>query len=169
MRNLVEGLSWASEWEKSWNVPTKASLYKARARLGPEPLEALFTAVAQPLAAEATKGAFYRAWRLMSVDGTSLDLADTPENEERFGRPGSGRARVAARSPRCASSRSRRAAPMRLSPRARALSSGETTLARGLLRAMRAGMLVLADRNFYSFKLWNEAGPLVPTCCGGRS
>ena len=86
MRNLVEGLSWASDWEKSWNVPTKASLCKARASLGPAPLAALFASVAQPLATEATKGAFYRPWRLMSIDGTSLDLADTPGNEERFGR-----------------------------------------------------------------------------------
>ena len=158
MRNLVEGLSWASEWEKSWNVPTKASLYKARARLGPEPLEALFTAVAQPLAAEATKGASYRAWRLMSVDGTSLDLADTPENEERFGRPGSGRGEGRGAFPQVrvvALAESGTHALVAASPGP--LSSGETTLARGLLRAMRAGMLVLADRNFYSFKLWNEA------------
>ena len=41
MRKLVEGLSWASGWAQAWNVPTKAALFKARTRLGPEPLEAL--------------------------------------------------------------------------------------------------------------------------------
>jgi hypothetical protein len=37
------------------------------------------------------------------------------------------------------------------------LSSGEATLARDLLPALPKGMLVLADRYYYSFKLWNEA------------
>jgi hypothetical protein len=90
MRNLVEGLSGASGWESAWQVPTKASLFKARARLGPEPLEALFRTVAQPMATGQTIGAFYRGLRLTSIDGTTIDLADTEENEGRFGRPGSG-------------------------------------------------------------------------------
>ena len=38
MRMLVEGLSWAGDWAKSWNVPTKAALFKARMRLGAQPL-----------------------------------------------------------------------------------------------------------------------------------
>jgi len=54
-RGALVGVGVGEELER----PDEASLYKARARLGPEPLEALFTAVAQPLAAEATKGAFY--------------------------------------------------------------------------------------------------------------
>ena len=37
------------------------------------------------------RGAFYRGLRLMSLDGTCLDVADTPENEAAFGRPGSSR------------------------------------------------------------------------------
>ena len=91
MRELVEGLSWASGWSQSWNVPTKAALFKARARLGPGPLQALFGAAAVPLAAAGTKGAWYRGWQLMSIDGTCIDVADTAANEAEFGRPGSGR------------------------------------------------------------------------------
>jgi len=91
MRNLVEGLAWADGWATSWNVPTKAALFKARARLGPEPLESLYRQSATVLATEKTKGAWYRGWRLMSVDGTCLDVADTPANEAAFGRPGSKR------------------------------------------------------------------------------
>ena len=34
MRLLVEGLSWSEGWAAAWNVPTKAALFKARARLG---------------------------------------------------------------------------------------------------------------------------------------
>src|SRR5882724_4251486 len=53
MRNLVEGLSWASGWARDWKVPSKAALFKARARLGAEPLAALFDAVAGTLATPA--------------------------------------------------------------------------------------------------------------------
>lgn len=158
MRNLVEGLSWGSGWARSWSVPTKASLYKARVRLGKEPLEALFSSVAKPMATEQTRGAFYRSLRLMSVDGTSLDLADTPENDSHFGRPGSGRGEGAGAFPQVrvvALAESGTHALVAAAPGP--LSDGETTLARGLLGAFSPGMLVLADRNFYSFKLWNEA------------
>jgi Insertion element 4 transposase N-terminal len=60
MRDLTEGLAWASGWARPWSVPTKAALFKARARLGHEPLKALFETAAQPLAVQETKGAFYR-------------------------------------------------------------------------------------------------------------
>ena len=53
---LVDGLSWASGWQSPWSVPTKGALAQARSRLGPEPLRALFEAVAVPLAATATRG-----------------------------------------------------------------------------------------------------------------
>jgi Insertion element 4 transposase N-terminal len=91
MRQLTEGLSWASGWQRSWAVPSKAAIFRARQRLGVEPLELLFDAVAVPLAGEATRGAFYRGLRLMSLDGTCLDVADTPPNAAAFGRPGTQR------------------------------------------------------------------------------
>jgi hypothetical protein len=158
MRNLVEGLSWASGWSQSWSVPTKAALFKARARLGPEPLRALFEAVAVPLATPPTRGAWYRGWRLMSIDGTCLDVADTPANEAEFGRPGTGRGDGAGAFPQvrlaglaeCGTHALVAAAPG-------ACSTGETTLARDLLGSLGPGMLVLADRGFYSLELWNEA------------
>ena len=50
MRMLVDGLAWQSGWQRRWQVPTKAALFQARARLGVEPLRALFEQVAVPLA-----------------------------------------------------------------------------------------------------------------------
>lgn len=91
MRMLVEGLSWQEGWATQWNVPTKAALFKARARLGPEPIEALYRASAGLLGSKTTAGAFYRDWRLMAIDGTCIDVADTEANERAFGRPGSKR------------------------------------------------------------------------------
>src|SRR5512133_1774731 len=63
MRLLVEGLAWARRWRGSWQVPDKSSIARARARLGPGPLRALFVEVARPLATPATHGAWYRGWR----------------------------------------------------------------------------------------------------------
>jgi hypothetical protein len=158
MRNLVEGLSWASGWPRSWTVPTKAALFKARSRLGWEPLRALFEAVAVPLATPATRGAFYRGWRLMSIDGTCVDVADTPANAEGFGRPGTGRGEGAGAFPQvrlvgvaeCGTHALVRVAvgPCR---------SSEQTLARQVLDSLDPGMLLIADRGFYSFRLWNQA------------
>jgi hypothetical protein len=158
MRELVEGLSWASGWAQSWSVPTKAALFKARARLGPEPLRALFSAVAVPLATPATKGAWYRGLRLMSIDGTCLDVADTPANEAEFGRPGSGRGEGAGAFPQVRLAGLAECGTHALTAVAvGACASGETVLARDLLPSLGEGMLVLADRNFYGFELWTEA------------
>ena len=158
MRMLVDGLAWQSGWRRPWSVPTKAALFKARARLGAEPLRALFERVAVPLAEPETVGAFYRDWRLVSIDGTCLDVADTPANERAFGRPGSGRGEGVGAFPQ-----------LRLVGLAECgthalfdvqigtLSDDERVLAGRLLGALAPGMLCLADRGFYSYGLWKRA------------
>lgn len=87
-RLLGEGLKGG---QGSWRVPTTAAIGRARRRLGSEPLKALFARVCRPVAVPGTAGAWYRRWRLVAVDGTTLDLADTVANDGFFGRPGSGR------------------------------------------------------------------------------
>ncbi|WP_432068882.1 transposase domain-containing protein [Streptomyces sp. C10-9-1] len=69
-RLLTQGLTWAKRWSGAWQVPTTAAISRARVKLGPEPLEALFAEVARPLATEETRGARYGRWRLVAVDGT---------------------------------------------------------------------------------------------------
>ena len=91
MRQVVEGLARWSGGQTWWTVPTKAALFQARRRLGPEPLAALFAAVAQQVGLQITPGVFNRDWRLLSPDGTCLDVADTPANVTSFGRPGASR------------------------------------------------------------------------------
>jgi transposase IS4-like protein/DDE family transposase len=158
MRNLVEGLSWATGWCRAWKVPTKAALFKARARLGPEPLKELFKAVATPLATHGTKGAWYRQWRTMSLDGTCVDVADTPANDAAFGRPGTGRGSGVGAFPQLRLVGLAECGTHALVDVAVAgCRTGETTLAREVLGSLGPGMIVLADRGFYSFALWNEA------------
>ena len=158
MRMLVDGLAWQSGWQRRWQVPTKAALFKARARLGVEPLKALFEQVAVPLARSGTAGAFYRDWRVMSVDGTCLDVADTTANEEAFGRPGWGRGTGVGAFPQirlvglaeCGTHALVNAA---IGPQ----SDGERTLAAGVLDTLKPDMLCLADRGLFSFELWQRA------------
>jgi hypothetical protein len=88
LRHLVQGLRELGRWG-TWRVPAKSSLFRARERLGAAPLRVLFAATARPLATAATPGACWRGLRLVAVDGTCWDAADTPANEQAFGRPGS--------------------------------------------------------------------------------
>ena len=158
MRTLVDGLAWQSGWQRPWRVPSKAALFQARRRLGSEPLRALFERVAVPLAEPATAGAFYRGWRLVGIDGTCLDVADTPANEAAFGRPGSGRGEGVGAFPQVrlvglGECGTHALFAVAVGP----LADGERTLAGRLLGALAPQMLCLADRGFYSFELWQRA------------
>jgi hypothetical protein len=158
MRQLVEGLAWDSGWVRTWEVPSKMAISKARSRLGREPLELLFRAVAMPVASASTRGAFYRGLRLVSVDGTCLDVADTPANDAEFGRPGSSRREGGGAFPQLrlvalAESGTHAIFDAALGPYA----SAERTLAEQLLGSLSAEMLCLADRGFYSFECFQNA------------
>ena len=156
MRNLVEGLSWQSGWAKAWRMPSKSAIFQARTRLGVEPLEVLFERGCVPLATAATPGAFYRDWRLVAIDGTTLDVADTEANDERFGRPGASRGSSAFPQARlvgfaeCGTHAITGAA-------IGAYSDSEQTLTRRLLSQLGPGMLCLADRGFAGFPLYAAA------------
>jgi hypothetical protein len=158
MRQLVEGLAWESGWRRAWALPSKMAISKARARLGREPLELLFRAVAVPVATESTEGAFYRGLRLVSVDGTCLDVADTPANDQEFGRPGASRREGGGAFPQLrmvvlAESGTHAIFDAALGPYA----SAERTLAERLWGSLEKGMLCLADRGFYSFECFQNA------------
>ena len=154
-RNLVEGLAWESGWRDRWDVPSKSAIYQARARLGAEPLAALFDRGCVPLAATSTPGGFYRGWRLVSMDGTTLDVADTAENEEAFGRPGSGRGERVGAFPQLRLVALAECGTHAIFAAALgSCSTGEPTLARELVGSAGRGMLVLADRGFTAHPLF---------------
>lgn len=134
-------------------TPLRSSLCEARKRLGTEPLRQLYTAIAQPLATTATPGAFYQGLRLMAVDGTVLDVPDFPANVAAFGRPTGGRGDGAF-------PQVRKLSLVEVGTHAEVAfaagpcTTGEATLVRGLLPHLHAGMLLLWDRNFFSYGLW---------------
>ena len=155
-RNLVEGLSWQSGWAKQWKMPSKSAIFQARARLGVEPLAVLFERGCVPLATSDTPGAWYRGWRLVAIDGTTLDVADMPANDEAFGRPGASRGSSAFPQVRlvgfaeCGTHAITGAA---IGP----YGDSEQALTRQLLGHLGPGMLCLADRGFAGFPLFRAA------------
>jgi hypothetical protein len=158
MRMLVEGLGWSEGWATDWNVPTKAALFQARARLGAEPLEALYRECAVPLATSTTRGAWYRSWRLMSIDGTCLDIADTTANEEAFGRPGSKRLDGVGAFPQIrVLGLAECGTHAIVAATVGKYSESEQRIVPRLFASFGPGMLVLADRGFFSYVLWAAA------------
>ena len=96
LRCLLEGLRWL--WgAEAVKVAGKSGISQARSRLGEAPLRRLYEVVVQPIATRATRGAWYRGWRLVSLDGSCLDVADTAANGVAFGSPGPAVARAPSR------------------------------------------------------------------------
>jgi hypothetical protein len=88
---LSDGLSWPKGWTQPLKPPSKSALFQARLRLGAEPVRHLFYQVVSPLATPDTPESWFADRRVMAIDGTCLDLADTEANEAYFGRPPSSR------------------------------------------------------------------------------
>jgi hypothetical protein len=158
-RLLTVGLQDRQRWRSGWTVPSTAAIWKARARLGVEPLTELFAVVCRPVATPDTRGAFYRHWQLTAIDGTTFDLPDTKANVEAFGRPPrSGRGELTVGYPQirlvglveCGTHVVFDAA---IGP----LRTGEHALAREVFDSLRPGMLLLADRGFFGVDMWQNA------------
>ncbi|MGH3806362.1 MAG: IS4 family transposase [Pseudonocardiaceae bacterium] len=156
MRQLVNGLRVLGNWRDNWKVPTTSAVSQARTRLGEAPMKLLFRRIAVPMARAGTRGAWFAGLRVMAIDGLVLDVPDTADNDEEFGRGGNAEApspfpqvRLVALG-ECGTHAVVDAA---FGP----VTTGEQTLAAQLIARFTAGMLVLADRNFYSYQAWQQA------------
>src|SRR3954454_10789567 len=155
LRCLLEGLRWL--WgAEAVRVAGKSGISQARTRLGGAPLRRLYERVVRPVATPATRGAWYRRWRLVSLDGSCLDVADTAENCAAFGRPEAGRGESAFPQVRFVAL-VENGTHVLFGARLGSFADGETTLAHDALTALRPGMLCLADRRFFGHALWREA------------
>jgi hypothetical protein len=143
----------ARRWQPGQSIPTRAALCMARQRLGIAPLRDLFGRVVRPLTDDQLPGATFGGLRLVGMDSTKLDIPDTPANEAAFGRPTGGRGDGAF-------PQVHKLSLVELGSRAelafvvKPCQRNEAVIAWGLRRHVGPGMLVLADREFYSFPLW---------------
>jgi len=156
MRRLVQGLAWTARWRGTWRVPSSPAISKARSRLGPEVLAALFDRACVPVARPGTPGAFYRSWRLVAVDGSTLDVPDEADNARRFGKPSNDQGQGALPQVRLLALAECGTHAVFAAAMA-GIATGEQALLRRLLGKVGAGMLVMADRNFLGYDLWAAA------------
>jgi hypothetical protein len=155
LRCLLEGLRWL--WgAEAVRVAGKSGISQARTRLGAEPLRRLYDQLVHPVATRATRGAWYRQWRLVSLDGSCLDVADTDENRTAFGRPEASRGESAFPQVRLVAL-VENGTHVLFGACLGGFADGETTLARPVLAALQPGMLCLADRQFFGCALWQAA------------
>jgi Insertion element 4 transposase N-terminal/Transposase DDE domain len=132
-------------------TPTAAALTQARRRLGAKPLRFLFDLLRGPAAALSTRaggGVFWRGLLVCAIDGTVMSVADSLANLRVFtkqpGGANGGSSYPTLRLLAIVACGTRTVIDAVFGP----VSSGETTYAPRLLPSLRAGMLLLADRNF---------------------
>jgi hypothetical protein len=136
-------------------LPGRAGLCRARRRLGVAPLRRLFLQVVQPLARPDRPGGYFGSFHLVGIDGTVFDVPDSPANARAFGRPTGGRGDGAF-------PQVRKLSLVELGTHAelafvlKPCGRGETSMVAALLPHLRPGMLLLCDRNFFSYALWQQ-------------
>src|SRR5450631_2306339 len=156
LRCLLEGIQWLLEPSAGINVAGNSGISQARTRLGWEPLRQLHDEVVRPVAVAATKGAWFRGWRLVSIDGSTLDVADEKGNNEAFGRPGASRGTSAYPQIRFVSL-VENGTHVLFGSRMADYATSESALAKTVLPSLGKGMLCLADRGFFGFEMWKQA------------
>ena len=160
LSQLTDGLSWASGWREEYSLPSKSAIFQARARLGAEPLKALFARVARPIGTAPTAGeavGWLAGRRLVAVDGTCLDVADTVANEAFFGRPGVNKGERAAFPQARVVALAECGTHAMFAAVVGGLATGEPSMVEELLSRVEPGMLLLADRGVFSYALWRKA------------
>ncbi len=155
---MTDGLAWAEAGSLDLvKLPSKSAIFQARERLGAEPVKALFDRVAQPLATESTPGSWLAGRRLVALDGTTLDVADTAVNDEFFGRPGVNKGERSAfpqaRLVALAECGTHAIFDAELGP----YTTSAVALSKTLIDRLGPGMVLLADRGFCGFALWKQA------------
>lgn len=156
LRCLLEGLHWLLDPSTTLRVAGKSGISQARTRLGSEPVKKLYQTVVTPMATERTQGAWYHGWRLVSLDGSTLDVADTAENEAAFGRPAASRGSSAYPQIRFVALLESGTHVLTGAQMA-GCRTDETALAKQVLPRLQPGMLCLADRYYLGYELWRKA------------
>jgi hypothetical protein len=157
LRVVCEGLQWLGGGQAEAVQASKSAISQARSRLGPEVMQRLAQRVLRPLAAPGAPGAWYRGLRVMALDGSCMDVADESANAAFFGYPTATRGQSAfpqARLLGLVECGTHAIVAAGIAPYARS----EKAMAGELLPGwLCKDMLMMADRGFYSFKLWRVA------------
>jgi hypothetical protein len=155
--------SLAGDGAAGLSVPASTALTAARRRLGDRPLELLFWRVAGVLLPSRDSWATVRGLLVVAWDGTTLKAPASPENIAAFGRPrGGGKKPGGGKAPPVEGHYPHVRVVALIACGTRALpgaaigplADGEQKLAAALTGYLGPGMLLLADRGFFSCALW---------------
>lgn len=155
LRVVTEGMDYLGDAAIRRKVG-KSAISASRTRLGAEVMRTIAERALAPLAQSQMPGAFYRGLRVVSVDGTTLEVADEAGNREAFGVPGTQQGRTGYPQIRCVGL---------LENGTHALfgvvlggyRDSEVSLAHKALQNLKPDMLCLADRGFSGYPLWQTA------------
>jgi len=157
LRCLMEGLAFIFPKEQI-KVTGKSGISQARTRLGVEPMRQLYENCVVPIGTTKTIGCFYKQWRLVSLDGSTLDVADEASNREAFGKMGAKNGKSSPYPQIRVVSLVENGTHVLFGARMTNLKVGEGTLAKEVLKeSLKPGMLCFADRLFFGFELWQLA------------
>lgn len=137
-------------------VASEAAITKARVRLGVEPLVRLFNEHVRPIATRAVRGAWFKGWRVVAIDGSTINVADTPANVRAFGRPPGSRGKTVFAQMRWVGL-GEIGTHVLFAVEMAGWRVSEYTLGMKLLKRLDGSMLCLADRGFYGFEMWGRA------------
>lgn len=157
LRVVCEGLQWLGDGQAGAVRASKSAISQARTRLGPQVMKQLADRVLQPIARPGASGAWFHGLRLMAVDGSCMDVADESVNAAHFGYPAASRGECAFPQARVLGLVECGTHVVTAASIAPYDSSEQAMAAQMLPGKLTPDMLVLADRNFYGFKLWQAA------------
>lgn len=138
-------------------IASRAAICKARQRLGVQPIRQLFEQVVRPIAKRTTQGAWFGSLRLVAVDGSSLQVQDTPANRKRYGKAGTAKGKTSPFPLIRFVALCEIGTHVLFAARMAAWKVSEVALTKQLIDRLEPGMLCLADRLIYGFELWNQA------------
>lgn len=156
LRVLQEGLKASLGPEHKVKTAGKPAISQARSRLGAEPVRRLFEKLVKPIATPETQGAFYRQWRLVALDGFTMEVPDTEANRGAFARPESPSGGESAYPRLRGVGLVEVGTHVLFNVALGSYATGEITLAKEVVPHLKPGMLCLADRYFPGYALWKE-------------
>jgi hypothetical protein len=134
----------------------KSAISAARSRLGADVMQSIARQVLTPLATERTAKAFYQGMRLVSLDGSTLEVADESANREAFGVPGTHQGATGYPQLRFVGLLEH-ATHALFGVTLGGYKDAEMVLAHETIHHLQPDMLCLADRGFPGYPLWLAA------------
>jgi hypothetical protein len=152
-RVLKRKSGWLDELEE---LASESALSQARTRLGSAAVQQIYDTIVRPLATRATIGAWFRRWRVVSIDATIFDVADSAANARAFRRPGVSSGSAAYPQVRLVSLLEN-GTHILFGAKIASCRTHEAKLARCVIQQLPKDALCLADRAFFGYWLWQQA------------